>query len=88
MWPPFFPSKFESGMNAVLARHTHRFPGGIVIHRKDSYTLTADVPQEQAIDQYSKELIADITVSTGEDSSSTSSYHVWPPIGYRERDLY
>ena len=63
---------FESGMNAVLAQHTHRFSGGVVIERKDMSKPVANVPQEQAIDQYGKGL-----TSTGRGRS-----HMWPPLGY------
>jgi len=80
-------AKFESGMHAVLARHTHRFPGGIVVSRNDQSRPVANVPQEQAIDQYGnglsesfRELFQNETM-VGEYGHIQTS-HMWPPVGY------
>ncbi|KAJ1478948.1 hypothetical protein T484DRAFT_1903731 [Baffinella frigidus] len=64
---------FESGMNAVLARHAPRFPGGIIIERKDEEMSkpVANVPQEQSVDQYGNGLFATVGKSRR-----------WPPVGY------
>jgi hypothetical protein len=65
-------AQFDSGMNAVLARHTHRFRGGIAIKRITDVEMkaVANVPQEKAVDQYGNGLMIG------------RSRRCWPPLGY------
>jgi hypothetical protein len=71
-------AKFESGMHAVLARHTHRFSGGIVVSRNDQSRRVPNVPQEQSIDQYGNGLSG----TTGDENGCFQTSPVWPPVGY------
>ena len=77
----FVVMNFESGMRAVLARHAHRFPGGVVIQRKDDTSIVAQIPQEQAIDQYGVKLSGTVVTQNGKTRHRQHG-HVWPPIGY------
>ena len=77
----FVVMNFESGMRAVLARHAHRFPAGVVIERKDAPSLVAQIPQEQAIDQYGVKLSGTVTTQQGKTRRHQHG-HVWPPVGY------
>jgi hypothetical protein len=72
---------FESGMRDVLARHAHRFPGGVVIQRMDAHSLVAKIPQEQAIDQYGVKLSGTVTTQHGKTRRHQDG-PVWPPVGY------
>ena len=67
-------AQFESGMNATLARHAQRFPGGFVIKRilEEDMKAVASVPQEEAVDQYGKGLFSHVG----------KSRRCWPPQGY------
>ena len=78
-WLPDFCrfSRFESGMNAVLARHAQRFRGGIFIKRTTELDaqFVHEVPEEKAVDQYGKVLVSTLG-KRGRGSRE------WPPVGY------
>jgi hypothetical protein len=72
--------KFERGMQKVVARHTHRFRGGLVVQRSDMTKPCADVPQEQATDQYGS--TPSRMVGTDDVDSRRRRRVMWPPLGY------
>jgi len=63
---------FYSEMNAILARHAQRFPGGVGLVYKELSRHVANVPEEQTVDQYGKDLV----------DSYQPLKRTWPPLGY------
>lgn len=63
---------FHLEMNAILARHAHRFPAGVGVGWAALSQTVGDVPGEQAVDQNGQELV----------HSWNPRVRTWPPLGY------